>query len=164
MQVAVVGADRAFWAHIARVEKENETEKFASAPPGTFRKIYTAKALRKTLAEPGWCRVWVIQEDDLIVAHASLYDLGEPDGVCFGHISVEGPWRGLKLAARLQKSRLAYCDANGLTLVGAVAPGNDTSFHGCRKVGFQYLRQDPDTKEIWVFRSPQAPKRNDPVR
>jgi hypothetical protein len=145
--------------HLRRHERENETERFALAPPGTFARFYTRMNLRKTLTEPGWCRIWVVRFADKIVGHASLYDMGEPDGVVFGHIGIEKPYRGWRLAADLQRQRLAFCDEHDLTLCGAVALGNDTSFHGCRRMGFEYLRQDPDTKEIWLFRPPGAAKR-----
>lgn len=147
-------------AHLRRHEQENLTDRFMSAPAGTFEKIYTSANTRKGLTESGWCRVWAAKFANKIVGHASLYDLGEPvvDGirVVYGHIGIERPYRGWRLAVDLQKHRLAFCDAHGLTLTGAVAPGNDTSFHGCRRNGFEYLRQDPVTKEIWVFRPPRA--------
>lgn len=146
-----------FVAHLRRHEAENLTDKFASAPPGTFEKTYTLANYRKRLDEPGWCRVWVIKDGEKIVAHASLYDLGEPDGVVFGHIGIERPYRHLGYAKPLNKRRLALCDKHNLTLCGAVAYGNDASFHGCRRVGFEFLRYDTKTRETWVYRPPQPP-------
>lgn len=147
-------------AHLLRVEKENETERFASVPNGTFAQLYTRTARRKQLDTPGWHRIWVIRVGTDIVAHASLYCLEQPDDVtdriCYGHISVEGPWRGQGLYGKLQKSRLGFCDQHGLTLVGAVALGNDTAFHTHRKYGYEFLRFDPDTKETWIFRAPKT--------
>lgn len=146
----------AFWRHIARHELENVTERFASAPPGTFRQVYTRAGARKSLSETGWCRIWVCWDGPEIIAHASLYDLGEPDGVCFGHIGIEKPYRGKRLAAGLQRARLAFCDRYNLTLCGGIALGNDHSFHGCRRNGFEFLRFDPATQETWVYRSPRT--------
>lgn len=143
-----------FVAHLRRHEAENVVDKFASAPPGTFERLYTAEGLRKRLDEPGWVRVWVVKCGRRIVGHASLYDLGEPDLVVFGHIGVERDWRGWRLAAKLQTSRLRFCDEHGLTLVGAIALGNDASWFGCRRNGFQYLGHNPENGETTVFRPP----------
>jgi hypothetical protein len=150
-----------FTAHLCRHELENHTEKFTSVPEGTFAKVYTRDAIRLRLGSPGWLRIWVIKVGHDIVAHASLYCLGQPEDVaehvCYGHIGIEGPWRGQGLYGKLQASRLGFCDANGLTLVGSVALGNDNAFHIHRKYGYEFLRFDPETKETWVFRAPKTP-------
>lgn len=141
--------------HLLRHEQENEKERWARAPAGTFGQIYTPENLAKSLRERGWCRLWVVPLDGKIVAHASLYDLGEPDGVVFGHVGIEHPYRKLRLAEELQALRLSFCDEHGLTLCGAVALGNDVSFHGSRRWGYEFLRFDPETSETWLFRSPR---------
>lgn len=147
-------------AHLLRVEKENETEKFQSAPNGTFSRLYTRTARRKQLDTPGWLRIWAVKVGTDIVAHASLYCLEVPDDVadriCYGHISVEGPWRGHGLYGKLQAKRLGFCDRHGLTLVGAVAQGNDGAWFAHRKYGYQFLKIDPENKSIWIFRPPAA--------
>lgn len=147
-----------FTAHLLRVEKENEIEKFTSTPDGTFAKLYTCARICRQLGTPGWLRIWVVKVGTDIVAHASLYCLEVPDDVtdhiCYGHISVEGPWRGHGLYGKLQAKRLGFCDQHRLTLVGAVAQGNDSAWFAHRKYGYQFLKIDPENKSIWIFRPP----------
>lgn len=148
-----------FSEHLRRHEKENETEKFSGAPAGTFERFYTKEARAKPLTEPGWCRVWVYRFGGKVVAHASAFDVGEEDGVVYGHIGIEKPYRGWGIAKELQTARFAFLDEHNLTLVGSVALGNDHSFHGCRKAGYEFLRFDPHTQETVVYRPPGAQRR-----
>jgi hypothetical protein len=148
-----------FTAHLRRHELENRTEKFASVPEGTFAEIYTRNAIRQQLGTPGWLRIWVIKVGQDIVAHASLYCLQQPDDVsdriCYGHIGIERPWRSRGLYGKLQASRLGFCDANGLTLVGAVALGNDNAWFAHRRYGYEFLKIDLESKSVWMFRPPR---------
>ncbi len=144
-------------AHLARIEKENETEKFSHAPAGLMASIYTIENRRKSLSESGWCRLWFAVDGEKVVGHCSLYDLGEPDGVCFGTINVERPYRGQGIYGQLQARRFAFLDKHQLTLAGPVAFGNDVAFHAHRRAGYQYLRQCAETLAVWIYRPPQPP-------
>ena len=146
---------RALAAHIARIEAENAIEHWASVPDGTFAKLYANEHLRKRVGEHGWCRLWVYWHGPEIVAHASVYDIGEQD-VVGGHISVERPYRGKRIARWLQDRRFAFLDDRGLTLTGPIAPGNERSAVGCARMGFQHVRVD-DEGNTWVARAPKAP-------
>jgi hypothetical protein len=145
-----------FWQHVARIERENTTEKFSLAPPGTFRRIYSAEAIRKPLTEPGWCRIWCARLGRDILGHASVYDLGEPDGVVFGHISVEKPVRGQGIYGMLQAMRFAFLDKHQLTLAGPCALHNDNAFHLHRKYGYKVLSSRVTADTIWMYREPRA--------
>lgn len=138
--------------HLERHEAEAAREGFSSAPRGTFAALYTPEAQARDLGQPGWCRLWTIERDGKIIAHASAYDLGEGD-IVYGHLGIEAPYRGMRLAALLQGMRGAFLDAHRLTLCGAVAPGNLVSLRGCLKNGWKVLRMDPDGS-TWVYREP----------
>lgn len=140
--------------HLKRIELENAVERWAVVPDGTFAKLYAREHLVKRLFEPGWCRLWVRFDGDEIVGHASLFDIGEGD-VVGGHISVELPHRGKRIARWLQDQRLPFCDSHGLTLTGPIAPGNDRSAHGCKRMGFEPVLVDEQGLQ-WVARSPKG--------
>lgn len=142
-------------SHLLRLEIENSTEKWANVPDGTFEKLYASKNLAAPLYSPGWARVWVLEtRTGQIVAHASLFDIGEWD-IVGGHISVERPYRKHRHARTLQDMRLAFCDKHGLTLTGPIAVGNDTSWFGCRRMGFKFARYDKEERQVWVYREPR---------
>lgn len=134
------------------METENEAEHFSN---GAFRPFYSAEALRKPLSAPGWCRIWVGRVAGKIVAHASLFDSGHPD-FCLGFVGVEKAYRGCGLYRRLQASRLGYCDANNLTLAGAITYENLNAYHVHRSAGYSFLRYDTEHRELWMFRAPVA--------
>ncbi len=144
--------------HLARLEEENKTEKFSYAPIGTMANVYNVEARYKPITRPGWCRLWFAVDGETIVAHASLYSLGTPEedaeGVVFGTINVERPYRSQGIYGKLQAKRFAFLDKHQLTLAGPVAFGNDSAFHAHRRAGYQYLRQCAETKAVWLYRPP----------
>ena len=151
---------RALAEHLERHEREALTERFADVTPGLFASIYSDENRTKPLTEKGWCRVWALPQGDRIIAHTSAYDMGEGD-IVYGHLGIEKEWRGHGYAARLQAERAVFLDRHGLTLCGAVAPGNVVSLKGCLANGFQVLRVDPNGS-VWVYREPGARKRSSP--
>lgn len=146
----------AFAQHLLRIEQENLSEHWA--PPtyrdGDFAMLYARENLRKRFTEPGWCRVWCHFVNELIVAHASIYDIGQGD-IVGGHLSVEFPYRGKRVARSLQNRRLTYCDNHQLTLTGPIAPGNTKSAEGCKAMGFVPIRVD-EHGATWVARPPKG--------
>lgn len=142
--------------HLTRIEQENLSERWA--PPtyreGDFAKTYARECLKRRVGESGWCRIWCHFIGDLIVAHASLFDIGQDD-ICGGHVSVEHPYRGQRIARSLQDKRLAFCDEHDLTLMGPLAPHNDASARGCANMGFEPVRVDSDGWQ-WVARLPRG--------
>ena len=142
-----------FWSHLANIERENETEKFTNGQP---RQFYTREGLHKRLHESGWCRIWTAKVDGRIVAHASLFDIGEPDRICGGMICVESAHRGQGIYTILQHMRLRYCDQHGLTLVGVVTEANQKAIAIHEKHGYTVLKYDPELKETWMMRAPVA--------
>lgn len=143
-----------FEAHLERHEAENAEEHFSPAPYGTWAKVYTRAARCKRIGQPGWCRLWGLRDGPRIVAHASLFDLGESD-VVFGHIGIEKAYRGKRLVNVLQAKRFAFLDLHQLTLCGVVAHGNHVSMRGCLRQGFVVVREQEDG--TLVARYPQAP-------
>lgn len=140
--------------HFARHELEALEEGFMDAPKGELARVCAPERLAKPITVPGWSRVWPIERDGKIVAHASLYDLEQKD-IVFGHIGIERPYRRQGLARVLQDLRFAFLDEHQLTLTGAIYPGNDVSLRGCLANGFEILQDRGDGK-TWVFRSPRA--------
>lgn len=145
-------------AHLERVEAENDLEHFQSVPRGTMAELYSPENLRKPVGVPGWARLWLDHDDQgSVIAHASAYDAGEP-GFAMGHVSTEGPHRRKGIAAKLHSARAAWLDRHGLTLVGAIVPGNDVSMRSHLANGCEVLRVDEETGATWLARFPRGQK------
>jgi predicted GNAT family acetyltransferase len=143
------------YEHLARHEIEAKEEGFMDVPEGEEARICSPERLERSLREPHWTRVWVVYRNGKVVAHATLYDLEQGD-IVFGHIGIEGPYRGQGIARELQASRFAFLDKHGFTLTGAIYPGNTVSLEGCLANGFQVLPDRGDGK-TWVCRLPGQP-------
>lgn len=144
------------YEHFARHELEAKEEGFMDVPEGEETRICSYERLERSLREPHWTRVWIVYRNGKVIAHASIYDLGAPDGVVFGHIGIEQPYRGQGIARELQASRFSFLDKHGFTLAGPISPGNDVSLRGCLANGFQVLPDRGDGK-TWVCRFPGQP-------
>jgi RimJ/RimL family protein N-acetyltransferase len=143
--------------HFTRHEFEAKEEGFMDVSDGELARIFAPEHLAKAVGEPGWSRIWTVGRDGRVVAHASTFDLGQGD-IVFGHIGIERPYRGQGIAKELQRSRFAFLDEHGLTLTGAVFPGNAVSLRGCLANGFKIL-EDFGNGLTWVFRPPgQSPR------
>jgi hypothetical protein len=140
------------YEHFERHELEAEEEGFADVPKGEFARICSPERLCRALCEPGWTRVWVVERHGRVIAHASIYDLEQGD-VVFGHIGIEGPYRGQGIARTLQDLRFAFLDKHQLTLAGPIYAGNVVSLRGCLANGFEVLPDRGDGK-TWVCRYP----------
>ncbi len=148
----------AFRAHITRICRENEAERWSPANVGEqFDVAYSPERMAAPLDAPPWSRVWAAERLGRVVGHASLLGTGEPDGVVYGHISVERDYRGLGVMRELQSARLGFADEFGLTLVGPCAAHNARSYRMCVGYGFSELRRDDDADPpvIWLFRLPR---------
>jgi predicted GNAT family acetyltransferase len=110
--------------------------------------------MSRHLCESGWARVWAVERDGHVVAHASVYDLGQGD-VVFGHLGIQRPYRGQGIARELQAHRFAFLDDHGLTLSGAVAAGNQVSLTGCLSYGFAVASMNEAGGTV-VYRAPLA--------
>lgn len=147
--------------HVWRIEAENEIEGSWKSEPGAMALVYSQENLSKAIGTPGWCRVWVEPFGGNVVGHASAYHLpGHPDGIVFGHIHVERPYRGWRMAATLQRKRGEWLDRHDFTLLGAVAKGNDVSLVGSLKSGFRIMQHDADGS-TWVARIPSRQRERD---
>lgn len=142
--------------HFARHEIEADEEKFMDAPHGSFALIISPENLSKSLQDPGWARVWVVERNGKVIAHASVYDL-QHELFVFGHIGIERAYRGQGIAKQLQEARFAFLDKHQLTLAGIVYPGNTVSLQGCLKNGFERIEEARSDGLIWVYRPPGQP-------
>lgn len=125
-----------------------------NVPKGELARVCSPERLAKPITVPGWSRVWPIERDGKVVAHASIYDLEQND-VVFGHIGIERPYRRQGIARVLQDMRFAFLDEHQLTLAGPIYAGNEVSLRGCLANGFEVLPDRGDGK-TWVYRHPRA--------